>query len=113
MSMNKNKELKQLKDYGKSKKERNRAHALLLNNKGYKKKAIAEIIGITQRSLFNWFDEYERYGISSLSTKKGQGRKTIIDQNKHLKIVNKYITKYPNQPKKAYSLTEGTAVVVK
>ena len=105
MNMTLKQQLIKLKDHGKSKKERMRAEAILLFEKGYKKVKIADILGVSKRSIFQWFEEYRRDGLSSLSTKKGQGRKNLIDESKHREIVKNNIKRYPNQPKKAYSLT--------
>ena len=99
------KQLIKLKDHGKSKKERIRAEAILLSMRGYKKVKIADILGVTQRSVFGWFKEYKEKGISSLNRAKGQGRKNLLNKKDHSKIIEKYINENPNQPKKAYSLT--------
>jgi len=98
--------LKQLKEHGESKKERIRAEAILLYEKGYKKVKIADILGVSQRSIFIWFAEYNKYGISSLSIKRGVTRRArILKEDECKSIIMENIEKYPNQPKKVYAIT--------
>jgi len=55
--------------------ERERAYGILLSDKGYSPKKISDIFDITSRMVYNWIDEYNKYGIMGLTTEKGQGRK--------------------------------------
>jgi len=90
---------------GKTKQERIRAHALVLSNDGYKSQELANIFGVSQRTIFQWFRDFKERGIESLVQKSGRGRKKKLSKEKHLKIVQKHIENHPHQPKKAYALT--------
>jgi len=81
------------------------SHAILLYEEGYKKVKIAKILKVSQRRVFGWFREYKEDGIASFKIKKGQGRKSILNEDSHLKVIKENINKYPNQPKKAYAMT--------
>lgn len=99
------KQLIDIRDNGKSKQERTRAGALLLSNNDIHLNDIAKIFNVTTRSVFGWFKDYKDDGISSLKCKVGRGRKLLLDANKHKEIIEKYIAKYPHQPKTAFTLT--------
>jgi len=99
------KELTSIKNTGKSKQERQRAHALLLSNNGVIKDEIAKIFGVSQRSVFGWLKAYKEQGISSLKCQTGRGRKLLINTQEDAEIVAKNIKLFPHQPKKAFALT--------
>lgn len=103
--------LEEIKSNGKSKQERQRAHALLLSNNGMIKDDIAKVFGVSQRSIFGWLKAYKEKGLASLKCQDGRGRKLILNSKEHQEIVKKYIELYPHQPKKAFSFTvEETGV---
>lgn len=97
--------LKEVKDNGDTKQERQRAHALLLSNEGMTKKDIANIFGVSQRSIFGWLKAYMNSGVSSLKCQDGRGRKLLLNSKKDQAIAEKNIELYPHQPKKAFALT--------
>ena len=97
-------QLKELKNSN-CKKERIHSHAIILLNNGKCVKEVAEIFDVTERSVNNWIKNFKKDGIASLSRKSGAGRKAILNENEHKDIIDKYIVKYPHQPKKAYALT--------
>jgi len=99
------KKLSELKSYGKSKKERVHSHAILLLNAGKDKKEVAEIFGVSERSVYDWIKAWDKDGIGSLSRKVGSGRKPILNEESNKEIVAQQISNYPHQPKKAYVLT--------
>lgn len=57
-----------------------RCHILLLKSEGYTSQQIADIFKITHQSVNNWVKRYEASGIAGLNTKKGQGRKPILNK---------------------------------
>lgn len=67
-------ELSLLKSSGQSSRERNRAHALLLSNKGYDTQQLCEIFEINMTTLLNWLNRWESGGIENLGDKKKPGR---------------------------------------
>ena len=97
--------LEYISQNGRTKQERRRAHALILSNNGKKSHEIAEIFGVSQRTVFNWFKDFKAKGLDSLPQQKGRGRKVKLSIEKDLPIIKKHIETYPNQPKKAYALT--------
>jgi transposase len=97
--------LVELKKYGFSKQERYRSHAMLLSNSGKKIKEIAKIFEVTNKTVYNWIDEWDKCGIDSIYRKKGAGRKPLLTSELHKEIIKKHIEDYPHQPKKAYALT--------
>jgi len=97
--------LKYIRDNGKSKQERQRAHALLLSNNGMTKAEIANILGVSIRSIFGWLKAYKDDGIASLKCKTGRGRKSLLNSKEHKKIVEKNIKLFAHQPKKAFAMT--------
>ena len=100
--------LKQLidrRDNGKSKQERTRAGAIILSNNDVHLNDIANIFGVTTRSVFGWFKDFNDDGLSSLKCQPGRGRKLLLDDDKHKSIIKKHIENHPHQPKTAFALT--------
>jgi len=97
--------LKQIKKNGKSAQERMRAQGILLSNDGKKSQEIADVFGVTQRTVFQWFKDFKSEGIASLKCSNGRGRKRLLNTNEHLKVIQQNIELYPHQPKKAFALT--------
>lgn len=63
---------------GKKSTFRQRCHYILLSDQGKTVIEIAEIYQVVRQSVTNWFDRYEREGISGLHTAKGKGRPAIV-----------------------------------
>ncbi len=58
---------------------RMRCKAVLLKSEGLSSEAIGKIVEMTQISVNNWAKRYLLEGISGLETRKGRGRKPIMD----------------------------------
>ena len=99
------KELRRLKKQGTSQQQRVRSHAILLSNNGKELNEIAEIFDVTERTVYHWFEAWTERGINSVFRKKGDGRKPLLNADKHKEIIKKNIEDNPHQPKKAYALT--------
>lgn len=56
-----------------------RCQMILLKNQGRSSKEIAGILITNELSVNQWVQRYEQQGIKGLQTKKGQGRKPILD----------------------------------
>ena len=69
--------LKCAKHYGPLRCIRERAHALLLSNRGFTLEQIAEILEIKYQTAAQWLDDWEDYGIRALYKKHGGGRPAI------------------------------------
>jgi transposase len=59
---------------------------VLLKAEGYTSKEVATILDTNEISVHNWLKRYAAEGITGLQTRKGQGRKPILEQE-HLGIV--------------------------
>ncbi|MEO1257088.1 MAG: helix-turn-helix domain-containing protein [Bacteroidota bacterium] len=57
-----------------------RCHIILLKSEGRSSKEIANIFGITDQAVNNWVKRYESSGLAGLQTRRGQGRKPILDK---------------------------------
>ena len=99
------KELSYIKNYGATKQERHRAHALLLLNSGKSKNELAEIFEVSQRTIYNWINDFKADGIKSLAIQKGRGRKALLNEDSDKIIISEFIKMYAHQPKKAYALS--------
>jgi len=88
-----------------TKAERNRAHALLLLNKGKSKSELSEIFEVSIRTIYNWINDFKADGIKSLAIQKGRGRKSLLNESSDKLVIAKFIKLYPHQPKKAYALS--------
>ncbi len=58
---------------------RMRCKAVLLKSEGHSSKAIGEVVEMTQISVNKWVNRYLLEGISGLETRKGRGRKPIME----------------------------------
>ncbi len=98
--------LSYIKDSGLTKQERHRAHALLLLLKaGKSKNELAEIFEVSQRTIYNWINDFKANGIKSLAIQKCRGRKTILNEDNDKKVISEFIKMYSHQAKKAYALS--------
>jgi len=67
--------LRLLKNTGKTRRERERSHALLLSDKGFDTNQLREIFDIRMATLLDWMNRWENEGFKGLSDKPGRGRK--------------------------------------
>lgn len=65
--------------YGLTSRYRTRCKAILLFSEGYSPLQIADILNVTNPSVYMWIKRFEAEGIKGLETRPGQGRKPIID----------------------------------
>ncbi len=73
--------LKFAKHYGPLRCIRERAHSLLLSNRGFTLEQIAEILEIRYQTASQWIDDWEEYGIRALYKGHGGGRPCIYDES--------------------------------
>ena len=99
------KDLRYIKNNAKTRHERNRAHALILSSNGKSKNELSEIFEVSQRTIYNWFNDFKATGIKSLAIQKGRGRKPILNADSDKKIIEEQIELYPHQPKRAYVMS--------
>jgi len=60
---------------------RQRAHAILLSNKGMSVKEICKIFDKSTRTIYRWLDRFKEEEIEKLSDLKGRGRKAALGDN--------------------------------
>ena len=65
--------------YGLTFRYRTRCKAILLFSEGYSPLQIADILNVTNPSIYKWIKRFEAEGIKGLETRSGQGRKPIMD----------------------------------
>jgi len=57
-----------------------RCHMILLKSEGRSSQEVAKLLFTNHVSVSNWLLRYEEMGMDGLRTKKGQGRKPILDR---------------------------------
>lgn len=78
---------------------RQRAHCLLLNDQGWKQKELSEILGVSLKTVSNWFRAWEDRGLLGLYDRVGRGRKSkLTDEQKEQ--VRQWANEHPKQLKK-------------
>lgn len=82
---------------------RARAFAILLNDKGYSIKELEELFNVTNRTVYNWLNRFEKYGIIGVIEENGRGRKPILKDKDKEKIID-LVEKYPIQLSKILSV---------
>jgi len=65
----------------KSPKLRDRLRGILLLKKNYTHNEVAEILGVTKRTVFNWKKRYNQSGYDGLKTNPIPGRNTILNED--------------------------------
>lgn len=78
--------LEKLMKNEKNLKIKDRIRAILLLKKNYKQYEVAEILGVTERTLFNWKTRYERHGYDGLLDKPIPGRNNFLDDEDMTKL---------------------------
>lgn len=94
-------ELKKGYESGKSHAFRKRCHLLLLKSENRKSEEVGEILKISENSVNFWVSRYKKEGIAGLKTKKGRGRKALLDPEKDRAAVLAAIKKHRQRSKSA------------
>ena len=74
-------------------KSRTRAQAFLLNAQGIKIPEIAKILNVSQRTLYRWFDRFDKKNLNSIHELEGRGRKPLLNIQEHAVSVKIHIKK--------------------
>jgi len=74
-------------------KSRYRAQAILLSNQRKTVSEIAEIFNVKIRTIYRWFDRFEKDKLNGIYELKGRGRKAILRKEDDEKKVKEYIKK--------------------
>ena len=59
-------------------KSRDRAHAILLSNKGKNMEELSKIFSCSYRTIQRWFDKFKAENLTKLHDLEGRGRKAIL-----------------------------------
>ena len=57
---------------------RQRCHCLILSSEGYEVKDLAEVLGVSANTIYDWLNRWEKKGVVGLKDKAGRGRKPIL-----------------------------------
>ena len=85
-------ELQQIRDGGRTKRIRHRAHAILLSHSGKQISEIAEIFQVNRNTVSSWLDRWDADGIDGLADKPHPGappRLTESEQQLALELIDK------------------------
>ena len=74
-------------------KSRYRAQAILLSNQQKTINEIAGIFGVKIRTIYRWFDRFEKDNLDGIYELKGRGRKPNLTIENDAKKVKEYIKK--------------------
>ena len=74
-------------------KSRYRAQAILLSSQRKTVSEIAEIFGVKIRTIYRWFDRFEKDKLDGIYELKGRGRKPILTIENDANKVKEYIKK--------------------
>ena len=72
---------------------RTRAQVFLLNKQGIKIPEIAKILNVSQRTLYRWFDRFDKKNLNSIHELEGRGRKPLLNIQEHAASVKIHIKK--------------------
>jgi transposase len=72
---------------GKSHAFRKRCHVVLLKSEKRSSEEVSTILKMSEPSVNTWLDRYESEGILGLQTKKGRGRKPILNVETDSEVV--------------------------
>lgn len=74
-------------------KSRYRAQAILLSNQRKTINEIAVIFGVKIRTIYRWFDRFEKDNLDGIYELKGRGRKPSLTIENDAKRITNYIKK--------------------
>lgn len=77
--------LKQIKKTSNSERERDRAHALLLSNKGQSIEELSTIFEVRRATITDWLNRWNNSGIQGLSDHSKSGRPPIFNESEQKK----------------------------
>ena len=88
---------------GKSHQFRTRCQAILLSAQGYKVQELSSLLGVSDLSIYKWFNRFEKDGIAALLNQPGRGRKPLLrlENQAHRQLVSKQIEEDPQRLKVA------------
>lgn len=85
------KELEKGYKTGKKHAFRVRCQTILLKSDGLSSKDVGKIVGMSNVSVNSWLSRYKIEGLKGLNTKKGRGRKALINKTEDLEGILKAV----------------------
>jgi len=77
---------------------RQRAHCLLLSSQDYGIVQLMEIFGVSRKTLYNWFHNWEEQGVLGLYNRPGRGRKKTFNPEQ-IEQIRIWVQQQPRQLK--------------
>jgi transposase len=73
---------------------RQRAHCIQLSYEGYQISELLNIFKVSRNTIYNWFNNWESFGLVGLYNHPGQGRRKIFKINQQ-KIIKEWVKETP------------------
>lgn len=83
----------------KSHQVRQRANCIILRYQGFSLPQLTQIFRVSRKTLYNWFNRWEKQGLIGLYNQKGRGRKAIFNQEQQEQI-KQWVEAEPKRLKK-------------
>jgi len=94
--------LERIYRFSKKHETRQKARCILLSNKGTTINQLVLIFDVHLNTIYNWLNEWESRKLLSLYTKKGQGRKSLLGDDK-IEEIKKIVEDSPKELKTVVS----------
>lgn len=86
---------------------RQRAHCLLLHSQGMTVQQLLAVFPVSQKTIYNWLNEWEQWGFPGLYNRPGRGRKPTFEEAQKAQI-KQWAQRYPKQLKRLVRKAEET-----
>jgi len=77
---------------------RQRAHCILLSAQDYSIAQLMDIFGVSRKTLYNWFNQWESQGVLGLYNRPGRGRKSTFNPEQ-IEQIRRWTQQHPRQLK--------------
>jgi len=84
---------------------RQRAHCILLSSQNYSIAQLMDIFGVSRKTLYNWFNNWEAQGVVGLYNRPGRGRKGTFTPEQ-LEQIRSWTQQHPRQLKQVVQKVE-------
>ena len=78
---------------------RTRAHCLILANQGVKVAELVKTFKVSRKTIYNWFERWESWGVVGLYNQSGRGRKSSFNEQQKA-LIKVWAQEEPRQLKK-------------
>ncbi len=90
--------LRYLKDFGETRRIRQRAHAILLSDKGKTIVEIGEVFDVDRDTVTSWINRWEASGFMGLADEARSGAPPLLDASEQEKVLE-FLQEHPHSPK--------------